>query len=57
MIHAHDRLHARDDINAFECCIMCLMLYYAIDRMHMRYCRCLLLVFTCFNDLEIYNKT
>jgi len=22
MIHAHDRLHARDDINAYECCIM-----------------------------------
>ena len=57
MIHAHDRLHARDDINAYECCIMWLMFYHAIDRMHVCYCRCLLLVFTCFNDLEICNKT
>ena len=57
MIHAHDRLHARDDINAYECCIMWLMFYHANDRMHVCYCRCLLLVFTCFNDLEICNKT
>ena len=57
MIHAHDRLHARDDINAYECCIMWLMSYYAIDRIHVCYCRCLLLVFTCFNDLEICNIT
>jgi hypothetical protein len=57
MIHAHDRLHARDDINAYECCIMWLMFYHAIDRMHVCYCRCLLLVFTCFNDMEICNKT